>query len=445
MLQFNENYKDGSFNDYRGGMTQHSREFARVVQERPDYFYPLLETILTTKTVDDDYIIEGLSALEKANFDAERFLRLYKLAINKVTTDAGIMRIIWLTNYLHKNQLIDEDIFNFLSNQAINNKNPTKVLNINAPNHDALNSVRGAAISEVIKCYYKKEFAEKIFKIVKAAAKDPIVSVRISALNHMAFLMYLDKEKTLDVFLAYTNKNVEEEIYKYSVNTAQYLARYNFKALIPYFKNALNCKKEIENIPIILAVAWLNNESDSYELLQESWQKSNKAKSQMIDVGVKNFIDADEPTKSKCDQLFCMFLENDAKEIVQEYNGAFLHEMLPIHFEEYYGLIKKYHTSKAAIRDPHYYFDYLIKCSKQFPEKCIDLIEYYDKYDKPNNVTGPFYDGSEPVKIVIGALNGLYEAENKNVPSINKAMNLFDEMLKSTIFRGSAFDVLNKI
>jgi hypothetical protein len=445
MLQFNGNYKDDSFNDYRGGMTQHSREFARVVQERPEYFYPLLETILTTKTVDDDYIVEGLSALEKASFDAERFLHLYKLAINKVTTDAGIMRIIWLTNYLHKNQLIDEDIFNFLSNQAINSKNPIKVLNIDAPIHDALNSVRGAAISEVVKCYYKKEFAEKIFKIVKAAAKDPIVSVRISALNYMAYLMNLDKEKVLDVFLAYTDKNAEEEILKYSVNTAQYLARYNFKALIPYFKNVLKCESEIENISIILAIAWLNNEPGSYELLQQAWQKSDKAKSKMIDVAVKNFIDADKLIRSKCEQLFCVFLENDAKEIVHEYNGAFLHDMLPIHFEEYYPLIEKYYSSKVALRDPHYYFDYLIKCSKQYPEKCIDLIEYYDKYDKPNNVTGPFYDGCEPVKIVIGALNGLYETKNKNRQYIDKALNLFDEMLKSTIFRGSAFDVLNKV
>jgi len=445
MLQFDGNYQDGTFNDYRGGKTEHSREFARVVQERPEYFYPLLEIILTIKTVDDDYIVEGLSALEKANFDAERFLHLYKLAINKVTTDAAIMRIIWLTNYLHKNQLVDEDIFNFLSNQAINNKNPVKVINIDAAIHDALNSVRGAAISEIVKCYYKKELAEKIFTIVKIAAKDPIISVRISALNYMAYLMYLDKEKTLEVFLAYTNDNVEKEIFKFSVNTAQYLARYNFKALIPYFKNVLKCESEIENISIILAIAWLNNESGSYDLLQEALQKSDKAKAKTIDVAVKNLIDADKLTKSKCYQLFCMFLENDAKEIVQEYNGAFLHEMLPIHFEKYYDLIQKYYTSKVAIRDPHYYFDYLIKCSKQHPEKCIDLIEYYDNYDKPNNVTGPFYDGSEPVKIVIGALNGLYEAKNKNLQYIDKAMNLFDEMLKSTIFRGSAFDVLNKV
>ena len=42
-----------------------------------------------------------------------------------------------------------------------------------------------------------------------------------------------------------------------------------------------------------------------------------------------------------------MFLENDSKEIVQEYNGAFLHDMLPEHFEDYFVLLTKYHTSKV--------------------------------------------------------------------------------------------------
>ena len=140
-----------------------------------------------------------------------------------------------------------------------------------------------------------------------------------------------------------------------------------------------------------------------------------------------------------------MFLDSDAKEIVQEYNGAFLHDIDPIHFEEYFEFINQYHTSRVAKIDPHYFLDFLVKCSKQFPQKCIDFISHYKEYAKPNNFTGPHYDGSEPVKIVIGAINGLYETENKDMVYINKAMCLFDEMLKSTVFRGSAFDVLSKI
>lgn len=108
-------------------------------------------------------------------------------------------------------------------------------------------------------------------------------------------------------------------------------------------------------------------------------------------------------------------------------------------------MIKKYSISKVVKKEPHYYYIYLIKCSKQFPEESIDLIKHYKEYDMPNNFTGPHYNGSEPVKIIIGALNGLFETGEKNVEYINKAMNLFDEMLLNPIFRGSAFDVLNKI
>ncbi|MDB5199171.1 MAG: hypothetical protein JWO92_1134 [Chitinophagaceae bacterium] len=445
MLKYDKYYKDNRFNGFRGGIVEHSREFAKVVENRPEYFLPLLKKIVTVTNVDDEYIIEGLSGLEKAKFDPETFLTLYKLAINKITSDYGMMRLMWLTNYVHQNQLIDDEVFNFLCFQAVHHKNPLKILNEGDPIHEAFNSVRGAAISEVVKCYYKKEFTEKIFETVKILSKDPIVSVRLSALNYMAYLMYLDKEKTLEVFLAYTTGDIEDEIYKYSVNTAQYLARYNFKALMPYFNNILNCESEIENISVVLAVAWLNDKPGSYELLKRSWEKSDKAKAKTVDVAIKNYIEVDEATKEKCFQLFCMFLENDVSEIVHEYSVAFLSDMLPVNFEEYYPLIKKYSTSKVAIKDPHYYFDYLTMCSKQHPEKCIDLIESYKKYDKPNILTGPHYDGSEPVKIVVGALNGLYETENKNIVYITKAMNLFDEMLKSSIYRGSAFDVLSKI
>lgn len=101
--------------------------------------------------------------------------------------------------------------------------------------------------------------------------------------------------------------------------------------------------------------------------------------------------------------------------------------------------------SSVAKKDPHYYFEYLVKCSKRHPEKCIDLIKRYNEYEKPNNFTGPYYDGSEPVKIVIGALNGLYEKECLNAKYVNVAMDLFDDMLKTSVFRGNAFDVLSKL
>ncbi len=447
MLRFNNNNNNKEFPCFnrRGGITQHSKEFEKAVEERPEYFHPFLMEIISTEGIADEYIAEGLSGMEKAKYEPDKFQHLYKKSIQRIKDLNALMQVIWLTNYLHKNDLVDEEIFDFLSYLTINHEHPDRFLTNKIKNQEYSNTVRGAALAEVIKCYYKKIFSEKIFNTVMLAADDPILSVRLCAFNNMAFLMHLNKEKTLQVFLAFTNDRNEENIYKYSLNTAQYLSRYNFEALIPYFKNALAYESLIEHLAIILAIAWLLEQEGSYKLLQQALDKSDKAKSKMIDVAIKNFIGTDEATKKKCYDLFYMFLNNDVKEIVQEYNGAFLHEMEPSHFKEYIQLIDKFHTSKVAKREPHYYFDFLVKCSKQYPVECIDLISNYSIYDKPNSINGPHYDGSEPVKIVVGALNGLYEAETKNYDYINRAMNLFDEMLKDPTFRGSAFDLINKI
>lgn len=445
MKQFNRQYRNDIFQDYRGGLIEHSREFGKAVQGDTEKFYPFLETILTKEHVDDDYITEGLSALEKAAFDPERFVNLFKLAMVRISSDIGLLYLLYLTNYLHNNHLVDKEVFDFLCTHSYIKDNTSQNTVDSTQINSTLDSVRATAIGEVVKCYYKKEFAEQIFEAVLNSANDPSTKVRVAALNYLAYLMHLGKEKTLKAFLAFTDNTQEEEIYKYSLNTAQYLSRYKFESLIPYFERILAFESEIEHVSIILALAWLNNKDGSYELLQQTWQKSDKAKSKMIDVSVKNFINADETTRQKCFELFCMFLESDAKEIIQEYNGAFLHDIEPIHFNEYLKFIEIYHTSKVAIKEPHYYLDFLVKCSKQYPQKCIDLIANYNDYDKPNSFTGPHYDGSEPVKIVVGALNGLYEAEDTDMVYVNKAMSLFDEMLKSTVFRGSAFEVLSKI
>lgn len=127
----------------------------------------------------------------------------------------------------------------------------------------------------------------------------------------------------MQAFLAYTNSNAEETIFEHSINTAQYLARYNFEALLPYFTRALQFEKLIENLSVIFAIGWLNNKAKSYVSLEQTWKQSDKAKSKMIEVALKNLPTAGEQVETKCIQLFEMFLNNDAREIVHSYDWAF--------------------------------------------------------------------------------------------------------------------------
>lgn len=438
--------RDGrpSFGSDLGGLTENYRKFEEKVPGKASFFLPLIEKIITENKVAPDYMLAGMNGLIKANYQAEKILHLLKKMMQLPIQDFHVRQLIWQCDYLIKSRLIDNEILTYLCKVAAQDPNPVKPTNPDNPEFDTLNTNRGAAVNALIKCFYHKEFGDKIFATLLQVAQDPIASVKISALRDMAVLMNINKDKTLELFLAFMENTEDPHIYHASINTAQYLARYNFEALIPYFKKAITIDKVKDQMAIILAIAWLNDKPGSYSLLEEVWKTSQKAKANMIHVSTKNYVGADELVKEKCRALFSLFLNETASEIIHQYNTVFLH-MSPLHFADYLPLIKNFSTSKAAGLEPHYYYEYLIKCCKRNPREIIDLIIHYKEYKEPNSATGPYYSPGDPVKVLVGALNGLYDHVPVDKEYATKAMNLFDEMLSSQLLRSDAQTVLDTI
>ncbi len=442
-LKFDERYKE-PFGSDRGGLMENYRKFEEKVEQKEEYFLPLIKKIIKEKKVAADYILSGLNGLIKAKYSPEEFLLLFKDVMQMPLKDFHTRQVVWMTDYLIKNKLIDEEILSYLCKIAIEDPNPSTSLNPGNPEFDTLNTNRGAAVHAIVKCFYNPEFGDKIFSTLQKVSEDPIISVRISALRDLAVLMNIDKQKTLNLFIAFVDNTQNSHVYKASINTAQYLARYDFEALKLYFENAIKIEKVQDDIAIILAIAWLNKKHGSYTLLKQAWANSKNAKANMVDVAINNYLSTKVEVKKKCRKLYTLFLSEDSKEIVHQYNTSFLH-LSPPGFENYLSLIKKFSRSRVAKNDPHYFYEYLIKCCKSFPEQCIDLIAGYKKYREPNAVTGPYYKGNEPVKILVGAYNGLYEHIPLNKKYIDRLLNLFDDMLKRELFRTEAQDVLNTI
>lgn len=432
------------FGSDRGGLTENYRKFEGKVPGNVSFFLPLIEKIIAEKKVAPDYMLAGVNGLIQAGYQPEKIVPLIKQMMRMSFQDFHVRQLIWLCDYLIKNRLVDDELLSYLCKVAAKDPNPVKAINPDNPEFDTLNTNRGAAVYAIIKCFYQKEFGEKIFSTLREVVNDSIASVKISGLRDMAVLMNIDKNKTLELFLAFMKKTEDPHIYSASINTAQYLARYNFEALIPYFKKAITIEKVKDQVAIILAIAWLNNKPGSYDLLEEVWKSSEKAKASMIHVSTKNYIGADATVKEKCRALFSLFLNDTASEIIHQYNTAFLH-MSPFHFTDYLTLIKGFSTSVAASLEPHYYYEYLIKCCKGNPREIIDLVANYKKYKEPNSATGPFYSPGDPVKVLVGALNGLYDHVPVHTEYVTKAMNLFDEMLSNQLLRTEAQTVLDTI
>ena len=116
-------------------------------------------------------------------------------------------------------------------------------------------------------------------------------------------MMYVAKERTLQLFLTFTGNTTDLNLYKSSIDAAQYLARYNFKAMIPFFKTAVEIEEAEEslkgNIAILLANAWLNNEKDAFPLLEALGKKSEKARAKMVDMAIPNYKSDEPETKRK--------------------------------------------------------------------------------------------------------------------------------------------------
>lgn len=436
----NDSHTDG----FKGGLTEHCRAFEEQVEKRPSFFISFIDKIITVNKVKVDYMIAGIGGLIKANYDPKLVFNLYKKLIKIPMPRFAILQSMWMVHYLSNHRMVDQEIFDYVCEVALNDKHPETELNPTKPEFDMLNTNRGAATDVVVRCWFNPDFADRIFDVLEKIGRDPIISVRLSAMRHMGYLMHLDKEKTLQLFLSYTGNTTDSDLYKFSIDAAQYLAKYNFKAMLPYFKKAVEIESVQGNIAILLSLAWIHDEEGAFALLELLWKKSDMACSKMVDVAINNYNSHNSKTKEKCKWLYLKFLNNESKEVIHEYTSAFLH-LKPGDFLQFYPLLKRFSVSSIAIKDPHYFYDYLIKCCKQFPVQCIDLFVNFKKYNEPNPFTGPYYDGSEPVKILIGSYNGLYETLPLNRKYVIKAMDSFDIMLKKPVFRNAAHQVLNTI
>lgn len=440
-LQFDTDKRPDWGSD-RGGLTENYRQFEAKIPQNVAFFLPLIEKIINEKKVVPDYMLAGLKGLVDANYDPEKFQFLFKELTRMPLTGFHVRQLVWLADYIIKNKLVDKELISYLCKVAAEDPNPERPVNPDNPEFDMLNTNRGAAVHALVKCFTHKEFGDKIIETLEKVTEDPIASVRISALRDLAVLMNIDKAKTLNLFLKFTAAADDYHISNASINCAQYLAHYNFEALVPYFERGIRVEKVQDQLAIIIAIAWLNEKRGSYQLLEKVWKNSDGAKANMVDIALRNYVGADKKVKAKCLRLYTKFLDAESKAVIHQYNTAFLH-MNPAHFKYFLPFLKKFATSKVAAREPHYFYEFLAKSSKANPVEVLDMLKNYKKYNEPNSVTGPYYSPDDPVKALIGAYNGLYDHSPVKVKYVRKALDLFDEMLMQQLFRTEAQTVLN--
>lgn len=432
--KYDENYKP-EFGTFKGSLFEHSRAFENEVKRRPEFFMPLVRRLVEENKVHQNYITAGLSGLKEAKFNPNELQKIFQKAIT-IDFDVGnILQLISITSYFTQTRVIDESTLDFLIELALKYPDPES----NAISDDLLmdgaNNVRGASASRIAEIGFNPEFENKVFNALEKIANDRNSSVKVAIIHRLANLRQLNESKALNLFLTLVNRG-ESEVLKYTGLSAQFFAKSNFDRLIPYFKDMIEVEGASEHTATILSVRWIEGQDKAYPLLKELLKRSDKAKVKAIEVSVRNLEHENEEAINRCRKLYCMFLSSKSDEVAEAYNIEFLHFPEELFYREY-PTLKKYSRSPVCKKQPQYYLEYLLRCAKKHPVKCLHLLKEVPSYEKPDITQSGHYD-DEPVKILIGAYNSLNSQVIKPMKDLENSMKLFDKLLKDERFRPSA-------
>ena len=414
----------------------HYLKFSQEISINPDKFFPLVAKIIDDKKIPDSYIVYGLQGLSDSNYSPEEVKRLFKYALkirnfNKEYT----FYLVWFTEYFIKTKSVDNDIIKFLSDRALNY--PEEEMLSEDPLTDGLKSVRGSSVDRLIKCYVFKEFKEDIFIALESIAKEASIPTKACALNQMAYLNHLDKERNLNLFLDFFHdyNRLLLKIHVTNGHPFMYLIHVDFKKLLPFIKKCILIAESHVMLTYGLYSAWLQDYDQSEKLFYKLLISSIEAQKKAVEISFE--LIEKEKYFNKSLIILNKFLNSTNKEISKAYEHGF-HHLPPNKFEDLYEYIKAYISSEVGKHKGYSFLEFIKKSVIYAPKECIEIAQSFLNYEFD------YYSRSEPIQIILNAYNVLKEYKNKT-DLLEYAMNVFDEMLQKQQMRGIAYDVLNKV
>ncbi|WP_169712671.1 ATP-binding protein [Epilithonimonas caeni] len=437
MIKYNENYKSDRW--AFGNIEEHSKVFQNIVKEDPSKFYEFIESLFNDNQISEKYILRGVGGLIDGNYNPNKVKKLFKQLITLDIINSYYGSIVnHYIRYFIENKNVDSDIVLYLSDLALNYPNKEKEHNPNYPLHDAVNSVVGSAVSELIHCFYNKEFEEIIFSTIEKLIEKPTCnnSVKIMLLSDLAHLNRLDINRAFRIFEKLTN-TTDHTILKHSINPSQYFNNRFHNKMDGYFKRVLECP-EIYKQNYVLISSWLLDLDNEKKLYNKFIEKGKDAKLCAIDVAEEFLINEDTGLINiKALEILSEFLSETDKEFAEEYSCVILRKFKPENFQFFFSFLNEYSKTVLCRKDPRYFLQYLSTCSKNHPEKCLELLQNIDFRDKPDIQDSGYYD-KEPIQLILAIYSKLVSEIIKNKTLINQALDIFDGMLKHRHLRNNA-------
>lgn len=444
IIKFGDDYIRDRYNDdFKGGKLEHSRNFEQEVEIEAIKFYPLIVDLFSINNVSIDYLSSGIEGLIKAKFDVQRVKELYLKLINLDLDQFNTIRSIWMMDYFINNQVVDEQMLEYLCELAINHPNPEKANNPDDPLFDSLNSVRGASIQKIIFCSYNIAFKDKIiFTVEKAANYDTQNSVKVAILENLPYLNNLDLDKSFKIFLAITNSN-NIIILNNAFKAASYFNHKFYNELKPLFFKILENEELHKNGSGLIIQSWLLGYDKDKSYYNKLIIKSKTAKLKAIQIAEANLY-KNKILNNKCLDILFQFLNEQDDDFANSYSGLILRKFNLFNFQELLPFMKLYSKTELFQKEPRYFLQYLLKIAKNHPFECLELVKYM-KFNRRQNFQNRGQYDAEPVQLVLSIYSSLNNNFKDNKNKIEQVLVIFDEMLKQENLRFSSNKALETL
>lgn len=290
-----------------------------------------------------------------------------------------------------------------------------------------VNLPRGNAAYKLIECSTHSEWAEEIFSTLEAIALTASEFTRAAILLNFASLNFLDKERSLKVFLMlmhdYHPGLMSMPVHDY--NPLVYYVNYAFEDLIPFFENALQIEACHEQQVIIVWLAWNHtHNTKAKEILDAMCEATETSRLSLI--GFLSTLE-DNMDEEAADYL-CRFMHEKyySEEIANKCDSIF-YNLEHVSAELQYRLADTFVNSRLCEVKNRSFYDFLASYALSDPQQTLEWLGGILQKDKA--IEGRDY--TIITDIIIQSYNGIKSfCDDEYMQLLEKSMDLLDNLMQ---------------
>lgn len=441
------------FNDFIGGMREHSWAFNEFAKIDPEEAFNILTQISLDPGIQPDYKICGLYGLTFTDMAIDRILPFVKLFIKDKSYQVNSTLFLSVVKHIFIHDCYDDDLITFVVNEAVNAEVPDRWQKDTTKSETSIDGLvtRGinSAIGKAADCLMFIHDSQKeavIFEAVSKLLKNGAAPVRAVLYWRFAHLMRVDDSKVFNLFTASIAEENDPKVLASSLWTLQYMVNHDFNRLRPLLKKLISIQQlghdDRQMLGSIIFISYLKGHQMAGRLYKEFLDLQPKARSWALHDALEYFyLYSDSP--AKCLETLFTLIGPASQEIKEEVRFN-LYKLESVKFSDVRLFLAAYIKSKD-FRLNEDLVNYLTVSCNDNSFDCIDLFNKAIKRGKTGQDDDMLREEDHLTQFIIEAYNGLKGNDRKSDRYRQKLLRSFDKILIDHRFRNKAENILEAL